>query len=107
MQTLEIFLYIRKISFAVIIFSVTTCVFFGLLSIWEVLKGEVLFKTLATLGSIGFYALITVAVCKQRESSIKAINVESSVGAIAETLQPAPLAQSVVEQPKATPVQVI
>jgi hypothetical protein len=76
-RVLENFIAIRKMSFFVVIVSVVVSVLLGLLSIWEILEGEVLYKTLATIATIGFYALITVAVCKQRETSIKSVTVES------------------------------
>jgi hypothetical protein len=76
---IEWFVSLRKISFFVVIISVTVSVFLGLLSIWDLLNGDVLFKTLATILSAGFYALITIMVCKQRETALKSITVEQSI----------------------------
>lgn len=75
--SVENFVSIRKMSFVVVIVSVTVSVALGLFSIWDILEGNILYKTLSTIMSIGFYALVTIAVCKQREGAMKSINVET------------------------------
>lgn len=98
MMVVEWFISLRKISFFIVIISVTVSVFLGLLSIWDILKGDVLYKTLATIFAVGFYALITILVCKQRENAIKSITVEQPAAVTSNPVA----TQTTIQQP--TPV---
>ena len=80
MRAVEDYVLLRKVSFFVVIFTVTISVFLGLLSIWGVLEGIIIAKTLGTIMSVGFYALVTMLVCKQREGALKSVTVITPSG---------------------------
>lgn len=92
LRSIENFAQIRKISFVVIIVSITVCVFLGLLSIWEILETDVFYKTMATMASIGFYSFITLIVCSRREDAVKSIKIETPTvsSPVVATVQTAP-----------------
>lgn len=59
---------IRRMMLGVLIASATLLALLGVLAIWEVLtRGEVLFKSLGSIGIIAFASLLVVMTCRERE----------------------------------------
>jgi hypothetical protein len=70
--SIENFKSLRAISNSILIFSVAVSVFMGLLSIWDVVQGKMLYTAIATLAIVGFYGLLTTIVCSKRMVDLKA-----------------------------------
>lgn len=59
---------IRRVMLGVLIASAALLALLGVLAIWEVLtRGEVLFKSLGSIGIIAFASLLVVMTCRERE----------------------------------------
>lgn len=71
MEAMQIFSFLHRISVTLIIVSLAVCVFLGLLSIWEIMNEAGFSKSISSIATIGFYALITLGVCINREKKIK------------------------------------
>lgn len=93
-DTVLIFEAIRKFAGAVLIISVSLCVFLGLLSIWEVMSSDVLYKSLSSLASIGFFSLITMITCKDREMKLKKAPEKEASSQATNVTPPAPLSSN-------------
>ncbi len=63
--------FFHTIAVTILITSVAVCVFLGLLSIWDIVKGDVLYKSLSSIATIGFFSLLTVIVCNKRTADMK------------------------------------
>lgn len=61
------FTIIRHGTLVILIAAVTFLALFGVLAIWDVLSGEVLSKSLASIGILAFASLIVVVTCLERE----------------------------------------
>lgn len=99
MEALHVFTFLHRISVTIIIVSLVVCVFLGLLSIWEIMDSDGLYKAVSSIATIGFYALITLGVCISRETKIKSTEV---IGVAPASASAAPV-QPVGEVPPATP----
>ena len=62
---------IRRMMLGVLIASASILALLGVLAIWEVIKqGEVLWKSLGSIGIIAFASLLVVMTCREREHSL-------------------------------------
>ncbi len=64
-----IFSPIRQFTLSSLVGSVALLALFGILAIWEVLEGDVLMRSLASIAVIGFSSLVIVVTCLKRENS--------------------------------------
>jgi hypothetical protein len=83
--SIEGFKGLRSVALGVLIISVSICVCLGLLSIWDVVVGDILFLSISTMGTVGFYSLVTALVCSKRISDMRGV---SSVSSAAVATQP-------------------
>ena len=58
---------IKKVAVAILIISVCFLTFLAVLSIWDVLSKDVMYKSLSTIGVIAFAALIVLVAAKSLE----------------------------------------
>ncbi len=65
--TLHFFSVFRVITLAIVIASAAILGLLGVLAIWEVLSGSILYKSLSSIAIIGFSSLVIVLVCLGRE----------------------------------------
>jgi len=68
-ESIAIFRGLRVFTLTTLIISVALLAFFGILAIWEVLAGEVLHKSIASIAVSAFVSLIIVITCLEREKS--------------------------------------
>lgn len=61
------FKIIRHITLGSLIISAAILAFLGVLAIWEVVAGDVMARSLASLATISFLSLVIVMVCLERE----------------------------------------
>jgi hypothetical protein len=61
------FTQIRHVTIVVLIVSVVLLALIGVLAIWDVLAGETLNKSVASMATLAFGALVTVMTCLERE----------------------------------------
>lgn len=64
-----VFRSIRHITLGTLIVSAAGLALLGVLAIWEVMGGDVLYRSLSSLGVIAFCSLIAVMVCLERENN--------------------------------------
>lgn len=62
------FTVLRHITLVTLIISVSLLALIGVLAIWEVLSGDVMNKSLASIGIIAFTSFIIVVTCMEREN---------------------------------------
>lgn len=65
----EVFTFMRIVTLTTLIASVALLALLGVLAIWEVMSGEVLYKSLVSIGIIGFCSLIITLMCLEREGN--------------------------------------
>ncbi len=63
-----VFTSVRHVTIVVLIVSVSLLALVGILSIWEVLAGDTVYKSLATMGIFAFASLVIVVTCLEREN---------------------------------------
>jgi len=68
-QTHDVTLFttIRHSTITVLITSVVFLAFFGILAIWEVISGEIINKSLSSIGIVAFSSFIIIITCMDRE----------------------------------------
>jgi len=62
------FTSIRHATLAILIVSVVLLALFGIMAIWEVLSGEVMEKSLSSIGILAFSSFVIVLTCLEREN---------------------------------------
>ena len=65
-----VFIIIRKITLVLLIASAAFLALLGILAIWEVLSGDVLHKSLASLAIMAFSSFVIVLTCLEREGNL-------------------------------------
>jgi uncharacterized membrane protein len=79
------FKVIRHLTLTILILSVALLALFGILSIWEVISGSVVTKSIASISIIAFASFVVVFTCLQREDHKilrRGKNKSSSIGSI-------------------------
>ncbi|MEK7480759.1 MAG: hypothetical protein AAB604_01490 [Patescibacteria group bacterium] len=64
------FATIRKIAIAFLIISIGAFAFFGILSIWEVIEKQDVFKSLTSMGIISFASFLIILIAMEREGKL-------------------------------------
>lgn len=62
------FTFLRHMTLSVLIVSVGLLALVGLLSIWEILQGDVITKSLTSIAIVAFSSFIIVLTCLEREN---------------------------------------
>lgn len=101
MEALHVFSFLHRISVTLIIVSLVVCVSLGLLSIWEIMDTDGLYKAVSSIATIGFYALITLGVCISRERKISSTEIVGMNAGAAPAAQPATEVPPVASAPQA------
>jgi hypothetical protein len=79
----SVFKGIRMITLTTLILSVVLLALLGIMAIWEVLSGDVLHKSIASISIIAFSSLVIVVTCLEREDNPILHKKQISGGAIA------------------------
>ena len=91
----ENFGQLRGIATFLLIASVVVCVSLGLLSIWDIVAGNVLYQSVSSIATIGLYSFVTVLACKARENDLKGVISKAAVAATpVQPMQQAPVYQA-------------
>ncbi|MDP3988815.1 MAG: hypothetical protein Q8P93_01110 [bacterium] len=65
---LQVFIGIKKATFVILTLSVVFFAFMGILSIWDVItKGEIMEKSLGSIGVVAFSSILIMIACMERE----------------------------------------
>lgn len=68
-QSRTVFKGLRIATLSLLILSVALLALFGIMAIWEVLSGQVLHKSLASIGIVAFSSFVIVITCLEREDN--------------------------------------
>ena len=68
-----IFHAIRKIAIAVLIIAIASFAFLAILSIWEVLSEDDVYKSLTSMAIIAFAGFLVVLISLEREGKLSAV----------------------------------
>lgn len=64
------FTAIRKAAIAILVISIGALAFLGILSIWEVLEQQDVYKSLTSMGIISFASFLVILVAMEREGKL-------------------------------------
>ncbi len=64
-----IFKSLRILTLSILILSATLLALLGIMAIWDMLSGEILYRSLASIAIVGFSSLIIVITCLERENN--------------------------------------